>query len=93
MKKLSLLLSTLAIFLLTASSCPPTPTPHPPEDTDKCPAACERLRELGCPEGEPLEDGTTCEDFCIQTQDEGHALNPTCVMEIDSCEEIESCGE
>lgn len=84
---------TLLLLGMILTACPrPVPVPHPPEDTDQCPAACERLRELGCEEGSPLEDGTTCEQFCIDTQESGHALNPTCVKSINSCEEIESCG-
>ena len=86
------LLPLLSLLLLTA--CPKSgPTPHVPDDTDQCPAACERLRELGCEEGDPLEDGTTCEVFCQETQDTGHALNPTCIKAIDSCGQIEACGE
>ena len=91
--RVRLLFLIFAGLLLTGSTCNPKPTPHPAQDTDMCPAACERLRELGCEEGEPLEDGTSCEAFCVETQESGHALNPTCVMQIDSCGEIEACGE
>ena len=56
-----------------------------------CPAACEKLRELGCPEGQPLEDGTTCEKFCKDTQESGHALRPSCVMNITACSQVNDC--
>jgi len=55
------------------------------------PTACEHLRVLGCPEGQPLEDGTTCEKFCKDTQENGQPLNPTRVMSITTCIEIEGC--
>lgn len=94
MKHFTLALAFLALSqIMGCASCEPKPTPHPPTDTDQCPAACEHLRELGCPEGDPLEDGTTCEKFCIDTQEAGHGLNPTCVKDITSCEEIDNCGK
>ena len=70
----------------------PKPTPHPVDPADKvaCPAACEHLRELGCEEGESLEDGTTCEVWCEATQEAGHALRPSCVVGIKTCKELES---
>lgn len=84
----------ISLLCLPLAGCPkPTPVPNPPPDTDKCPAACEKLRSLGCEEGQPLEDGTTCEQFCQATQDAGHWLNPTCIMSIESCGEIEDCGD
>jgi len=73
------------------STCHPPPTPVEPKDTADCPAACEKLRELGCPEGQPLEDGTTCEAFCKATQVKGHALRPSCVKKIWSCDQINIC--
>jgi len=68
------------------------PTPHVPTDTPNCASACAHLNELKCEEGKPLEDGTTCEAFCINTQNSGHALNPTCIMKITKCDEINTCG-
>lgn len=61
-----------------------------PDDTDQCGDACEHLRYLGCPEGMPLMDGTTCESFCIETHKQGFALAPSCVVTITKCEELES---
>ena len=71
-------------------------TPYPPfvvepTDTDKCGAACENLQRLGCAEGDPLEDGTSCIDFCVNTQQSGHPLNPACVMGIQACSELNAC--
>lgn len=84
---------TLALLTLLFMACGPKPTPHIPDDTHMCADACENLRALGCQEGEQLEDGSSCESFCVETQDSGHALNPTCVSQIQACSEIESCGE
>ena len=72
--------------------CPPPVTPVAPTDTN-CVGACAHLQVLGCPEGDPLEDGTTCIEFCEQTQAAGHALRPSCIMTIKSCDpaEMEKC--
>ncbi len=80
----------LALILSLAACGPAVQRPHPhlPTDTPRCPDACAHLRNLKCEEGQPLEDGTTCEDFCQATQESGHALNPTCVMTIKSCDEL-----
>ena len=81
----------LAILLILLAGCVPKPTPHPVDPADRvaCPAACEHLRELGCEEGQPLEDGTTCEVWCEATQEAGHALRPSCVATIKTCDELE----
>lgn len=85
----------LVCCLLSGATCqsPVVPVIIEPKDTDKCPAACENLRRLGCDEGKPLEDGTTCEKFCLDTQKNGHPLNPTCVMSIKVCSEIGHCTQ
>jgi len=36
---------------------------------------------------------TSCEDFCIETQNAGVWLDPTCVSKINSCPEIDSCPQ
>lgn len=84
-----LLIFATALFV----GCGPKPVVTTPDDTDMCAPACEHLRDLGCEEGEPLEDGTSCEAFCIEVQTSGHSLNPTCVADIAACSEIEECGE
>lgn len=86
----------IALFIMAAVACngwKPPPAPVPPKDTEDCPAACEKLRSLGCPEGEPLEDGTTCEVWCKQTQDSGHALRPSCVVTITDCKQLHDCAK
>lgn len=85
--------------VLAVSSCAmwgdgvPDPVAVEPGDTHLCDEACGRLRALGCPEGEPLDDGTSCEDFCARTQRAGHALDLRCVVDLSVCEELDAmCG-
>lgn len=81
-------------LLVMASCCaPPAPNPRIPTDTPNCGAACDHLRQLGCPEGQALEDGTTCTQFCEESQQNGHALNPTCVMSITACSKLDACTQ
>lgn len=85
----------LALFSFTmlGATChiQPPPVPIEPGDTADCSAACEKLQELGCPEGQPLEDGTDCKTFCKTTQKSGHALRPSCVMNITECSQVRAC--
>jgi len=57
-----------------------------------CEAFCQHLRALGCPEGQPLESGTSCEKFCVDTQAAGHDLQIACVLKIQSCSQLQSCN-
>ncbi len=83
-------LGLIALWILLGAQCQKM-DPILPTDTDMCPAACERLRELECSEGEDLADGTPCEIFCVETQNNGFPLNPTCVSGLQSCGEIDNC--
>jgi len=94
MKFMKMLALLIMAGMLVGSSCVnvrPPPVHIEPDDTPNCAAACKKLIELGCPEGQPLEDGTTCEQFCIDTQESGHPLNPTCVMGMTACSELPGC--
>lgn len=95
--KLKLATAILVFLATTAFSCDNVVKPDPklPTDTDQCAPACENLRSLGCEEGEDLVNGetdevVTCEAFCKETQEKGHALNPTCVAKITACDQIET---
>jgi len=83
--------NALCLSVLLAACGPAVEHPHPhlPTDTPMCPDACAHLRELGCDEGKPLQDGTSCEDFCQSTQDSGHALTPSCVVNIKKCSDMD----
>lgn len=89
MKKLLI----LATFLI--ASCghiQPIPVPIP-KDASSCAAACANLTRLGCEEGQPLEDGTTCVEFCEKTSAAGHDLNPACLAKIELCTYVDACTE
>lgn len=86
----------IAAYVVLAG-CPknvPRPDPVPPTDTDDCPAACDRLRDLKCEEGARLPPsaeypaGATCEQFCKESQDSGHSLRPSCVKRITKCSDM-----
>jgi len=94
MKYVKLLALMMLAGMLLGASCRGTHAPPiavEPNDTGNGPAACENLRKLGCPEGEPLEDGITCEKFLVDTHLNGHGLNPTCVMRMKACNELAEC--
>jgi hypothetical protein len=62
-----------------------------PYETSYCSAACQHLRDLKCPEGDPLPDGTLCEKFCYDTQKSGHDLHPECLAIIKACADQTLC--
>ena len=94
------------IIVISFISCIPRdnivrPEPKEPEDTDWCKAGCEHLMTLpgqdglpGCVEGRPLylSNGgkVSCEQFCVETQQKGRALNPKCWTTLNSCEDLET---
>jgi hypothetical protein len=85
----------LSLFIIACSSTP-KPTPHPPDDTPSCTTACQKMENMGCEEAQPAEDGTTCQKFCEDTQNSGHALNPSCIMQtsVRICADIQNiCGQ
>ena len=76
-----------------------------PPDTNLCAAACQHIGPvdaggIGCEEGEPLYDSNkpgpegvpneTCTEFCEHQQGQGVFVNPRCLMQITSCDQIES---
>jgi len=91
MKKITILI----VILMLAVSCKTIPPmPIEPTGTSSCPAACAKMQWLGCPEGADFPDGTTCIQFCVETQEGGHSLNPQCLKTIETCEEIHTkCGQ
>ncbi len=84
----------LFLFVL---SCSGTQVSNPNVDPQNCFSACEKIgpRGLNCPEGDTLEDGTTCTKFCEETQNSGHALNAGCIMtKVEKCSDISDiCGQ
>lgn len=88
------LLVIVVVMMLTVSCKSMPPMPIEPTGTSSCPAACDRMKMLFCPEGEDIPNGPTCVQFCIETQERGHSLNPQCLKTINTCEEIKTkCGQ
>lgn len=84
--------------------CPPpsgpvVPPPNPPVDTDWCGKMCDHLEGLGCEEGKPVYNNDlpgppdvpnqSCKDHCEELQNRGFFVNPRCVAQVKTCEEIE----
>jgi hypothetical protein len=78
----------------------PKPVPHIPDDTASCAPGCQHLMTLpgqdgkaGCLEARPLElpDGGTesCESYCVNRQNSGRYLHPSCWVTITKCADIE----
>jgi hypothetical protein len=94
---------TLALFLTGCPSNPGTPDPivppNPPPDTDWCATMCLHLSRMGCEEGGPVYNNDlpglegipnqSCADNCVELQDRGFFVNPKCVVDAPSCEEVE----
>jgi hypothetical protein len=93
------------VVMLCCTACPdmkgpnspPSPT-LPPSYQEHCSVYCGQLRKLGCEGAQPLPDGTSCETFCIKTNEEGHRIPrdgtgqpiPTeRIAPIQSCKELE----
>ena len=92
---------TLLLLGCPPNKDPVVPPPTPPPDSDWCGTMCQHLQGLGCEEGEdvynndlpgpPDVPNQTCEDWCAELQDPEHLyfINPRCVSEVTSCEQIE----
>lgn len=84
-------MKVLLTTTLFAIGCGPAYVVQEVGGAEDCPLACQNLIKLGCEEGKPLEDGTTCEVFCQQSLASGHNLKPKCISSILSCGDIENC--
>jgi hypothetical protein len=99
----------LATVALTLGCAPVDPTFYPPRPKPvdagtaaDCVAACGKLAELGCVEGQPTPgvdrkpgtaDDVPCEEVCTNVEESGVVtLDPRCVVQIVTCEEIEACA-
>ncbi len=86
----------LVVVALGGVSCATSESVKPSNGAaveQSCQAYCQHLRALGCKEGAPLQSGTSCETFCIDTQKAGHDLRMACVLKIKSCGELQSCNK
>lgn len=53
---------------------------------DACPAACSRMRELGCVAGRPTPKGAACEEVCVNAAE---LIDVACWAKAKNCEECE----
>jgi len=80
------------VFLLVGCTVlPPPDDPNKPAPSPtSCSAACDNLRHLACPEGQP--EGETCEAVCENAEaSEIATVNPQCLATITSCDQVDSC--
>ena len=99
LQRLSIVGILVLIGAISSSSCTTTDTVKPSNGgtpssvvQQQCASFCQHLRTMGCREGEPLQDGTSCEVFCVNTQEAGHNLNIPCVLQTQSCTELQRCN-
>lgn len=91
MKNVLLIVPLLLLGCPKPANCPEPEDPAKYEPT--CKDACDNLAKLGCPEAEPTKKGQTCVEVCKDTEAAGAnvTLNPGCVANMKSCDEIDSC--
>ena len=68
-----------------------------PDDSEPpltaCGRACEALRRLGCPEGDPADGGLPCADVCDRAEASGKfSLRPDCVADAGTVIEVRACA-
>ena len=87
---------TLPLLLLLLTACPQGPSPVP-VDNDMCQPAEDNLLKLGCKDsrgellGGPNKSGVPFHECCVNTQNAGVGLKPTCLAKITDCKEVDSC--
>lgn len=98
----TLLLSTMFQNCLPSTTDPVPPRPTPiPIDTNMCQSAEQHLQQLCdadkvnnsycCAVAAPTKKGKTFTQFCEQKQNDGVFLNPKCLSEVKTCNDIDSC--
>lgn len=60
-------------------------------DTQYCDLAQSHLIALKCDEGNPTKKGKSFSTVCRETQDNGIFINPKCLSEVTTCDQIDSC--
>jgi hypothetical protein len=97
MKTIGGWLGLVAIALAGCPSEPVAPPPPVPVDggapVDAAAAACMRLRELGCPEGDGVAGGQSCEAVMRHVASTGRfAIDVECIAFADNIQQIRTCG-
>jgi hypothetical protein len=82
------------VAILAALQIAATCSTHPVEPEPGCEAACQRMRELGCEEGNPTPEGATCEEICIEAERSGLAdVDTKCIVELEACGSYDVCTD
>jgi hypothetical protein len=88
---------TFVVAVCCTACSTPVPTPQGLYQAH-CALLCGQLQKLGCEGAQPLPDGTSCESFCIKTNEAGHPIPRTetgqripteRISLIQSCRELE----
>ena len=88
MKMPTILLAIAVVALACERGQPAEPLD---DDIDACKPACDKLRTLGCPEGQPNLRGQTCERSCASAI----AMRPlplVCWAEAQNVVAAKTCG-
>lgn len=95
----NLWLVVVAVALVGCPSAKPEPVTPPPAPleggapVDMVAAACMRLRELGCPEGDGVDGGQSCETVMRKVASSGaFAMKADCLAFADTVQQARACG-
>jgi len=96
------ILPILALYLVTACA-EEGPAKISPPNTNLCDPMCQHLAQLKCPEAEAVYNNDlpgpvdvpneTCTVFCQEMQNKGVQMAPKCVLQVTSCEGIETARQ
>lgn len=79
-------------FLPLLTACPPAPPATPPASAKTTAGrACDALRRLQCPEGEPTRSGASCEQVWAKAE-ELQPMPAECVATAATIEQVRACG-
>ncbi len=91
-------LALITFFTLIVPNCDSIQQPVQPKpveevrDSAYCDLAETHLKQLKCiPDGAFTKKGKSFSDFCQETQINGVFVNPKCLSEIVSCDQMDVC--
>ncbi len=77
-----------AIAILVILAACVSPTPNPPPVTADCAGYCQRLRDVGCPEG----SDSSCTRVCGELAASSQPFSTQCVFDAKSASDVRACG-
>jgi hypothetical protein len=85
------MMAVISVFIFGCAHCSSTPNPPIPNDSSYCAAACTKMFDLGCEEGQPLDtpliDGRCTQGMPTDDVDGGIICRTECAA---FCESIQS---